>query len=164
MASTLRTKDSDFRTQVNRPLKRMSPSCTSTAAGLAARRDIKLSLQCVGCAKTDPVRFKWGFGEGPLKDKFAFFEAYKNPIPMRRKTACKTPIFISKTGPVFALLNVNVPFLLPSPQIYPEVSFTNTIGQLQAKSGLFPQQDDAWSDKTQIFSGRILAKTSHDPS
>ena len=23
--------------------------------------------------KTDPVRFKWGFGEGLLKDKFAFF-------------------------------------------------------------------------------------------
>ena len=25
------------------------------------------------CAKTDPVRFKWGFGERLLKDKFAFF-------------------------------------------------------------------------------------------
>ena len=27
-------------------------------------------------AKTDLVRFKWGFGEGLLKGKFAFFEAY----------------------------------------------------------------------------------------
>ena len=40
----------------------------------------------------------WGFGEGLLKDKFASFEASKNPIPKRRKTACKTPIFISKKG------------------------------------------------------------------
>ena len=40
-------------------------------------------------AKADPVRFKWGFGEGLLKDKFAFFEAYKNPIPKRRKLLAK---------------------------------------------------------------------------
>ena len=39
----------------------------------------------VGSAKADPVRLKWGFGEGLLKDKFAFFEASKNPIPKRRK-------------------------------------------------------------------------------
>ena len=26
-----------------------------------------------GSARTDPVRFKWGFGEGLLKDKFVFF-------------------------------------------------------------------------------------------
>ena len=31
----------------------------------------------IGSAKTDPVRFQWGFGEGRLKDKFAFFGAYK---------------------------------------------------------------------------------------
>ena len=42
-------------------------------------------------AKTDPVRFKWGFGEGLLKDKFAFFEAYKIPIPKRRKLLAKPP-------------------------------------------------------------------------
>ena len=42
-----------------------------------------------GSAETDPVRFKWGFGEGRLKDKFAFFEAYKNPIPKRRKQLAK---------------------------------------------------------------------------
>ena len=45
----------------------------------------------VGSAKTDPVRFKWGFGEGRLKDRFAFFEAYKNPIPKRRKLLAKRP-------------------------------------------------------------------------
>ena len=42
--------------------------------------------------ETDPVRFKWGFGEGLLKDKFAFFEAYKNPIPKRRKLLAKRPL------------------------------------------------------------------------
>ena len=40
-------------------------------------------------AKTDPVRFKWGFGEERLKDKFASFEAYKNTIPKRRKLLAK---------------------------------------------------------------------------
>ena len=35
----------------------------------------------VGSAKTDPVRFKWGFGEGLLKDRFAFFGAYENLVP-----------------------------------------------------------------------------------
>ena len=34
--------------------------------------------------KTDPVRFKWSFREGPLNDKLAFLEASKNPIPKRR--------------------------------------------------------------------------------
>ena len=52
----------------------------------------------IGSAKTDPVRFKWGFGEGVLNDKFAFFEAYINPIPKRTKLLA-TPIFISKKGP-----------------------------------------------------------------
>ena len=42
-------------------------------------------------AKTDPVRFKWGFGEGLLKDNFPFFEAYKSPIPKRRKLLAKRP-------------------------------------------------------------------------
>ena len=46
---------------------------------------------CTGSAKTDPVRFKWGFREGLLKDKFAFSEAYKNPIPKRRKLLSKRP-------------------------------------------------------------------------
>ena len=76
---------------------------------------IFLVLTYWGSAKTDPVRFKWGFGEGLLKDKFAFFEACKGPIPKRRKLLVKTPIFISKkwpylkaplnwTGSVFPLL------------------------------------------------------------
>ena len=53
-----------------------------------------------GSAKTDPVRFEWGFREGLLKDRFAFFEAYKNPIPERRKLLAKAAILISKKGPV----------------------------------------------------------------
>ena len=31
----------------------------------------------VGSAKTDPVQFKWGFGEGFSKDKFAFLRLMK---------------------------------------------------------------------------------------
>ena len=45
----------------------------------------------LGSAETDPVQFKWGFGEGLLKDKFAFFEASKNPIPTRRNSLAKRP-------------------------------------------------------------------------
>ena len=66
------------------------------------------------CAKTDPVRFKWGFGEGLLKDKFAFFEASKKPIPKRRNLLAKNPFLKAKkayskrllnwTGSVFPLL------------------------------------------------------------
>ena len=40
-------------------------------------------------AKTDLVWFKWGFGEGLLKDNFALFEAYTTPIPKRRKLLVK---------------------------------------------------------------------------
>ena len=50
-------------------------------------------------AKTDPVQFKWGFGEGLLKDKFAFFEAYKSPIPNRRKLLANHPFFYQQRGP-----------------------------------------------------------------
>ena len=56
-----------------------------------------------GSAETDPVRFKRGFEEGRLKDKFALFEAIfscKCPIPEEKKAACKIPVFISKKGPV----------------------------------------------------------------
>ena len=45
----------------------------------------------LGSAKTDPVLFKWGFGEGVLKDKFALFEAHKSPTPKRRKLLAKGP-------------------------------------------------------------------------
>ena len=51
-----------------------------------------------GSGKTDVVRFKRGFGEGLLKDKFAFFEASKNPIPKRRKLLAKRP-FLKQKGP-----------------------------------------------------------------
>ena len=44
-----------------------------------------------GSAKTDLVLFKWGFGEGLLKDKFAFFEAYRSPIPKGRKPRAERP-------------------------------------------------------------------------
>ena len=47
--------------------------------------------QKLGSANTDPVRFKWGFGEGLLRDRFAFFEAYKSPTPKRRKLLAKRP-------------------------------------------------------------------------
>ena len=50
----------------------------------------------IGSAKTDPVRFKWGFGEGLLKDKFAFFEASKSPTPKRRKLLAKRPFLQAK--------------------------------------------------------------------
>ena len=52
--------------------------------------------QTFGSAKTDPVRFKWGFGEGLLKDKFAFFEAYESPTPKRRKLLAKRPFLQAK--------------------------------------------------------------------
>ena len=50
----------------------------------------------LGSAKTDPVRFKWGFGEGLLKDKFAFFEASKILIPKRRNLLAKRPFLEAK--------------------------------------------------------------------
>ena len=39
-----------------------------------------------------PGPVEWGFGEGLLKDKFAFFEADKNPIPKRSKLLIERPI------------------------------------------------------------------------
>ena len=45
----------------------------------------------IGNAKTDPVRLKWGFGEGLLKDQFGFLEAYKSPTPKRRRLLAKRP-------------------------------------------------------------------------
>ena len=54
------------------------------------------------------------FGEGLLKDKVAFFEASKNPIPKRRKLLAKRPFYKQKgpclkrplnwTGSVFPVL------------------------------------------------------------
>ena len=58
----------------------------------AVKGDSVRFMRCnyFGSAKTDPVRFKWGFGEGLLKDTFAF-KAYKSPIPKRRKLLAKNP-------------------------------------------------------------------------
>ena len=59
------------------------------------------NLPLTGSAKTDPVRFKRTFREGLLKDKSAFFEAYKYPIPKRRENCLQNAHFlISKKGPV----------------------------------------------------------------
>ena len=55
-----------------------------------------LKVRIFGSAKTDPVRFKWGFGEGLLKDIFASFEAYQNPIPKRRELLAKRPFLKAK--------------------------------------------------------------------
>ena len=75
------------------------------------------TLPSFGSAKTDPVRFKWGFGEGRLKDKFAFFEAYQNPIPKGRKLLARRPFFKAKRAllenPFFKLDRVN--FSTPDP-------------------------------------------------
>ena len=80
---------------------------------------IRVSLQLlavwIGSAKTDLVRFKWGFGEGPLEDKFAFFGASKNPRP-RGENCLQNAHFHTQKGPclkhplnwtgsVFPLLN-----------------------------------------------------------
>ena len=56
-----------------------------------------------GRAETDLVRFKRGFEEGRLKDKFALFEAsfsYKSPTPERRKPLAKLPLLQAKRAPV----------------------------------------------------------------
>ena len=50
---------------------------------------VQAIMPVFGSAKTDPVRFKWGFREGLLNDKFAFFEGYKSPTPKRRKLLAK---------------------------------------------------------------------------
>ena len=47
-------------------------------------------------AKTDPSGLNEVFGEGRLKDEFAFFEASKNPLPYRRKLLAKRPFLQAK--------------------------------------------------------------------
>ena len=51
-----------------------------------------VNVQKIGSAKTDLARIEMGFEKGLWKDKFAFLEADKRPIP-------ETPILTSKTGP-----------------------------------------------------------------
>ena len=57
----------------------------------AANARLLRNVAILGSAKTDPVRFKWGFAEGLLKVQIAFFEAYKRPIPKRRSLLAKRP-------------------------------------------------------------------------
>ena len=64
-------KDKSGRTSPNRKPPRMNPPCL---AALKLRDAPSKSSKC----KTDPVRFKWGFREGLLKDKFAFSRLLKS--------------------------------------------------------------------------------------
>ena len=50
----------------------------------------------VHAEQTDPVWFKWGFGEGLLKDKFALSETYNSPVPQRRQLLAKHPFSQAK--------------------------------------------------------------------
>ena len=75
---------------------RFLPWETEARAKIIFRDNYLCNCNCIRSAKTDPVRFKWGFGEGRLKDKFAFFQAYKNPIPKRRKLLAKRPFLEAK--------------------------------------------------------------------
>ena len=70
----------------------------------------------LGSAKTDRVRFKWGFGEGLLKDKFAFSRLVKVPYLRgenclqknhfyKQKGPCLKPP-LNWTGSVFPLLRI----------------------------------------------------------
>ena len=77
--------------------------CRAFGAPVGGRRDCKSSdsksdsqgfdmkFAQSRSAKTDPIRFEWGFGEGLLKDEYAFFEACRSPIPQRRKLLAKHP-------------------------------------------------------------------------
>ena len=74
------------------------------------------TVPSLGSAKTDPVQFKWGFGEVLLKDKFAFKSLIKvlylrgenclrNTHFYKQKGPClKAPL--NWTGSVFPLLNL----------------------------------------------------------
>ena len=53
-----------------------------------------------GSPKTDPVRFKWGFGEGLLKGKFALFEACVKVLYLRGENCLQNTYFYKQKGPV----------------------------------------------------------------
>ena len=54
-------------------------------------------LWTLGSAKTDPVRLKRGFEEGPLKDDlFCLFDAYRSPMLERRKLLAKCAFLLAK--------------------------------------------------------------------
>ena len=82
-----------------------------------------------------------GLGEGLSKDKFAFFEAYKSPIPERGKTACKMPSSIkSKQRALF-----KNPFQLD------RVSFSTPEFHLPNKGVLRSQKARLWGLWGQII-------------
>ena len=88
-------------------LATLDGTCACGCAPLASQHERS------GSAKTDPVRFKWGFGEGRLKDKVAFFEACKI-LCLRGENCLQNPIFISKKGPLKKTLKLDqVSFPLP---------------------------------------------------
>ena len=51
-------------------------------------------------AKTDPVRFKWGFGKGLLKDKFAFLRLIK-VLYLGGENCLQNAHFYKQKGPCF---------------------------------------------------------------
>ena len=57
------------------------------------------SLTIIGSAKTDPVRFKWGFGEGLFKDKFACL--WLTQVLYLRGENCLRNDHFYKQGPCF---------------------------------------------------------------
>ena len=65
----------------------------------ATKSSKNLQLKNIGSAKTDPVRFKWGFGEGLLKDKFVFFEAYITVLYLRGANCLQNAHFCKPKGP-----------------------------------------------------------------
>ena len=58
----------------------------------------RITFNFFGSAKTDPVRFKWGFGEVLLKDKFAFKSLFKVLCP-RRENCLQNAHFYKQKGP-----------------------------------------------------------------
>ena len=57
-----------------------------------------LTISQFGSAKTDPVRFKWGFGEVLLKDKFAFKSLIK-VLYLRGENYLQNAHFYKQKGP-----------------------------------------------------------------
>ena len=55
----------------------------------------------LGVPKLTRSGLKWGFGEGLLKAKFAFFEARKSPIPKKRKLYLQNANLYNQKGALF---------------------------------------------------------------
>ena len=63
----------------------------------SGKKDISRNYVCnLGVQKLTRSGLNGGFGEGLLKDKFAFFEAYESPIPEMRKLLAKCPFLQAK--------------------------------------------------------------------